>query len=221
VAQILNRDYEAVIFDLDGTLVDSLEDLADSMNFVLESAGLPKHDTQAYKYFVGEGMEKLVFNALPENFRDRETVKIYTEKMKEEYNRRWNIKTRPYKNIPQLLDALSRMKTHMAVLSNKPDKFTKLIVKELLPSWNFEIILGQKEGIPRKPDPAGALMIASSLSIDPGKFIYLGDSGIDMQTASNAGMFAVGALWGFRKKEELIAHGAKALIEDPLELLKL
>jgi phosphoglycolate phosphatase len=214
-------NYKAVIFDLDGTLLDSLEDLADSMNAVLESAGFPVHDVESYKYFVGDGMEKLVFRTLPEKHRDAGTIAKYTEKMKEEYSRRWNVKTKPYKGIAELLDMLTDKAIHMAVLSNKPDNFTKLIIKELLPKWNFRAVYGQRKSIPRKPDPSGALEIAGILGLQPREILYLGDTGTDMKTASNAGMYAVGALWGFREKEELIANGARAVINKPLDLLNL
>lgn len=214
-------NYNAVIFDLDGTLLDSIEDLADSMNAVLKSAGFPVHDVESYKYYVGDGMEKLVFRALPEVYRDNETVKQFSEKMQEEYAKRWNKKTRPYDGIPELLDILAGKNIHMAVLSNKPDNFTKLIVKELLPNWNFRVVCGDRNGIPKKPDPKGALEIAGALGLQPKNVLYLGDTGTDMQTANNAGMFAVGALWGFRKREELVINGAKALIDNPLDLLHL
>lgn len=212
-------NYRAVIFDLDGTLLDSIEDLADSMNAVLAEAGLPTHDIESYKYFVGNGMKNLVLQSLPESRRDSRSVEQFIQKMKEEYGKRWNKKTRPYDGIPGLLDKLAEKDIHMAVLSNKPDKFTKLIARELLSNWYFSAVYGDREGIPRKPNPEGALEIAGMLGLQPKNILYLGDSGVDMQTANNAGMFAVGALWGFRKKEELLSNGAAALISNPLELL--
>lgn len=214
-------NYKAVIFDLDGTLLDSLEDLADSMNAVLESAGYPVYDIESYKYFVGDGMEKLVSRTLPEKCRDIEIIKKYTEKMKDEYTKRWNIKTKPYDGITDLLDMLTEKSIHMTVLSNKPDNFTKLIVKELLPKWKFEAVYGQRKSMPRKPDPTAALEIAGILGLQPREILYLGDTGTDMQTASNAGMYAIGALWGFREKDELITNGAKTVIDKPLDLLQL
>ncbi|NMB96709.1 MAG: HAD hydrolase-like protein, partial [Clostridiaceae bacterium] len=122
--------FKAVIFDLDGTLLDTIEDLADSMNAVLVDAGYPVHDLQSYKYFVGNGMEKLAFNVLPTEHRDEDTIKACVQKMKNEYAKRWNVKTRPYEGIPELLDALEDMGMDMAVLSNKPDNFTRIIIKE-------------------------------------------------------------------------------------------
>jgi len=212
-------NYKAVIFDLDGTLLDSLEDLADSMNVVLGNAGFPIHGVESYKYFVGDGMEKLVLRTLPEKHRDIETIKKCMEKIQEEYAKRWNIKTKPYDGIANLLDVLTEKSIHMAVLSNKPDNFTKLIVKELLPKWEFKAVYGQRESTPRKPDPTAALEIAGILGLQSREILYLGDTGTDMQTASNAGMYAVGALWGFREKEELITNGARTVIDKPLDLL--
>ena len=212
-------NYRAVIFDLDGTLLNSIEDLADSMNTVLEKAGFPTHDVESYKYYVGDGIKNLVFKSLPAAYRDNQSVKYFSEKMQEEYAKRWSKKTRPYDGIPELLDMLKAKNIHMAVLSNKPDKFAKLIVKELLGNWHFNAVYGDREGIPKKPDPKGALEIAGILGLQPKNILYLGDTGTDMQTANNAGMFAAGALWGFRKKEELVSNGAAALINNPLELL--
>ena len=213
--------FKAVIFDLDGTLLDSIEDLADSMNAVLAKAGYPVHDLQSYKYFVGNGMKNLVINALPPEHRNEDTIKIYTQKMKEEYAKRWNVKTRPYEGIPELLDALETMGMDMAVLSNKPDNFTKIIVEELLPKWKFSVVFGERTSVPRKPDPTGALEIAHILNLKPHEVLYLGDTGTDMKTAVSAGMYAVGALWGFREKDELLENGAKVIIQNPLELLNI
>jgi len=213
------NNYRAVIFDLDGTLLDSIEDLSDSMNAVLKDAGYPIHEIQSYKYFVGNGMEKLVFNALPQEYRCEDTIKKLTEKMNQEYDKRWNVKTHPYDGIAELLDALITKNIDMAVLSNKPDKFTKIIVKELLSNWKFHVVYGERKFVPKKPDPTGAIEIAHTLGLKPREIIYLGDTNTDMQTAISAGMYAVGALWGFREKDELVSSGAKAVIQKPLELL--
>lgn len=212
--------YEAVIFDLDGTLINTIEDLANSMNYVLISRGFPAHDLTAYKYFVGAGMQKLVRQALPPTERDDSTVEECLKAMTAEYSKHLMEKTAPYPGIPELLDALTARKTKMAILSNKPDQFTKTIVEKLLIPWHFELVAGSKENVPKKPDPTAALEIAELIGIPPAKFLYLGDTGIDMQTALGAGMFPVGVLWGFRNREELLANGAKMLILNPLDLLK-
>jgi phosphoglycolate phosphatase len=213
--------YKAVIFDLDGTLLDTIEDLGDSMNSVLEKHGYPVHDLKAYKYFVGNGMRNLVLRALPEDRRDSASVDQGLIEMRGEYSRRWAEKTRPYPGIPALLDALTEKGMKLAVLSNKLDKFSKDIVKKLLPDWSFYPVYGEREGVPIKPDPAGALEIAEILGLNPEEFLYLGDTGIDMKTAAAAGMYAIGVLWGFRDAEELEKNGANTIIADPLEVLKL
>lgn len=211
--------HKAVIFDLDGTLLDTIEDLSDSMNAVLEAERLPTHETEAYKYFVGNGMNKLVELSLPKEYREDTIVRKYTSKMREEYLKRWNNKTRPYAGIPELLTELSERKIAMAVLSNKMDDFTKLIVSELLPHWEFKAVFGERPSVPRKPDPTAAIEISRSLGLWPKNFIFLGDSESDMKTAEASGMYGVGALWGFRKKDELLSSGARAVINEPLELL--
>ncbi len=213
--------YVAVVFDLDGTLLDTIEDLANSMNSVLSRFGFPGHDAEVYKYFVGDGVEKLVIRALPEDSRDETTVARCVSAMREEYGKRWAEKTRPYEGVPELLDSLTDRGIKMIVLSNKPDDFTKLVVANLLPSWRFELVVGARPSVPKKPDPAAALEIAERLEIPPQEFLYLGDTNTDMKTASAAGMYPVGALWGFRTADELIANGAEVVIEKPIDLLEL
>ncbi|NOZ21483.1 MAG: HAD family hydrolase [Planctomycetes bacterium] len=213
--------YEAVLFDLDGTLLDTLDDLADSMNAVLEKNGFPPHPVAAYKHFVGDGVAKLVERTLPKDRCDEETVRRCIGEMREEYTKRWADKTQPYDGVPELLDALTERGVKMAILSNKPDDFTKLCVDKLLPKWSFEVARGIREDGKKKPDPAGAIDIAEQLNVSPAEFLYLGDTNTDMKTAVAAGMFPVGALWGFRDADELTANGAKVLIERPVQLLDL
>ena len=212
--------YKAIIFDLDGTLLDTLEDLANSTNHVLQSQGLPIHDMEKYKYFVGNGMYNLVLRTLPLDKREESYVRHCHALVKEEYGKRWADTTKPYKGIPDLLDKLTALRCKLAVLSNKPHEFTLLTVKRLLERWRFDAVLGERSGISRKPDPAGALEIANLFNIDPKEFLYLGDTGIDMATAKAAGMHAVGVLWGFREAEELLKNGADILIKTPADLFK-
>jgi len=214
--------FQAVLFDLDGTLLDTLEDLAASMNAVLARLGLPQHGVAAYKYYVGDGVAQLVRRTLPEQRRGEDALVTQCAlQLRAEYSQRWRDKTRPYNGIPELLDALTGAKAlKLAVLSNKPDEMTKLTVRELLPRWRFDAVRGERPGTPRKPDPAAALEVAAQLGLPPGAFLYLGDTNTDMQTALAAGMYPLGALWGFRPAEELAASGAKALIAQPMELLK-
>ncbi len=213
--------FKAIIFDLDGTLLDTIDDLADSMNAVLKASGYPTHETAAYKYFVGDGMWNLVKRALPESVRDDSHIETYLAETKAEYAKRWNAKTKPYDGIPELLTALEEKNIKMTILSNKADEFTQLIIKKLFPGWKFEAVLGEKPNIPRKPDAAGALEISKQLGIPPEEFLYLGDTNVDMKTAAAAGMYAVGALWGFRKADELAEGGARVLIPKPGALLDL
>ena len=211
--------FQAVIFDLDGTLLNTLEDIANSANSTMEKYGFPIHNVNSYRYFVGDGITMLISRVLPADKRNDDIIAKCVEAFRENYSRSWNLNTRMYDGIPELLDALTAKHMKMAILSNKPDDFTKHCVHELLPNWRFEVILGQRDGIPQKPDPLGANEIAENLGILPAQFLYLGDTAVDMKTAINAGMFPVGALWGFRPPDELREHGAKAMIERPMELL--
>lgn len=214
--------FEAVLFDVDGTLLDTIQDLADSMNDTLAHFGFPTHAVDRYKYFVGDGMENLVRRSLPDSVRaDPSVVSECFLLMRRAYGRNWNRKTRPYPGIPELLDGLAGKGVRMAVLSNKPDDFTRKAVRELLSPWRFEIVQGERPPVPRKPDPSSALGISGRMGVKPGNFIYLGDTATDMETANAAGMFAVGALWGFRSAGELTASGARKLIGTPPELLDL
>lgn len=213
--------YRAVLFDLDGTLLDTIDDLAESMNVSLRSMGFGVHDISAYKLMIGEGARNLAWHALPEEIRDdEEVVSECMRRMKEEYLQRWFIKTKPYDGIPELLDELAKKAFSLAVLSNKPHFFVELNVQRYLSKWQFKSVIGAKDGVPVKPDPFSALKIASDLKMRPEEFLFLGDSGIDMQTARAAGMYPVGALWGFRYEEELRSNGAQLLLSKPEELLK-
>lgn len=213
--------YKAVLFDLDGTLLDTLEDIASSANRVLGSFGFPQHELEAYKYFVGEGREALVMRILPSGHRDAATVAKVVACIDSDYGQHWADATHPYDGIPELLQGLAARGIRMAVLSNKPDDSTKLMVSRLLAHGRFEMVLGSRPSVPQKPDPAAALEIAGCLGISPSEFLYLGDTNTDMETAQAAGMCPIGALWGFRTADELLASGAKALILSPTDLLKI
>jgi phosphoglycolate phosphatase len=213
--------FDAVMFDLDGTLLDTIEDLADSMNEVLTGLGHPVHSVSSYCFFVGDGMENLVRRALPEDARDEESVAEGARRMRDVYRNRWNRKTRPYEGIPELLSALQDRGLRLTVLSNKPDGFTKLCVAEWFDEGRFAVVRGARPGIPRKPDPTAAVEIASELGLEAERILYLGDTNTDMKTAAAAGMFAVGAAWGFRPVSELLECGAKAIVEHPSEVLAL
>jgi len=209
----------AVLFDLDGTLLDTLADIANAANSVLEHLGFPTHDVEAYRAFVGEGLKALYGRVLPAARREPELIIQCTEAFRAAYEQHWNRHTKPYDGIPELLDALEARRLKMAVLSNKPDRFAKLCVDEYFPELQFEVVLGQGEKVPAKPDPSGARQVAQQIGLPPEAILYLGDTGTDIETARTARMHPVGAKWGFRPAEELQAAGAIALIEHPMQLL--
>lgn len=213
--------FKAVLFDLDGTLLDTLEDLADSMNTVLAQQNFPVHPVEAYRYFVGDGIKELARRVLPEARRDEATVAANVERMAAEYGKRWDSKTKPYPGMEDTLDGLTGAGVRLAVLSNKPDPFTKKMIPALLPRWVFDPVIGARPGVPVKPDPQTALEIATIMQLAPGQILYVGDTSIDMKTANAAGMYAVGAAWGFRSVDELIQTGAKVIAQTPGELLTL
>jgi len=213
--------YQGIIFDLDGTLLDTLADLASAMNAALAGAGLPTHPVEDYKMFVGAGLIKLVHRAAPGSADDPALEARLAADMRAEYATCWNVTTRPYDGVGEMLDALARRGTPVGVFSNKPHEFTVLCVTKLLDTWSFGGVLGIDERTPRKPDPAGALAVAGELGTEPARTLYVGDTGTDMMTANSAGMYAVGVTWGFRDVEELQAGGARQIITAPAQLLDL
>lgn len=212
--------FDAVIFDLDGTLLDTIEDIADTVNMVLDRQGYPMHSIAEYKMMVGLGMKRLVSAALPEYQRDEENVNRMVKEAGREYDRRWKNKSRPYDGVKDMLLGLHQKGIRLAVLSNKPHAFTVPCVEALLPKV-FEKVLGDQPPRPAKPAPDGALQIAEDLELSSDQVLYVGDSGTDMKTAKAAGMFAVGVSWGFREETELRENGADTIIGHPEELLKL
>jgi phosphoglycolate phosphatase len=215
------NNFKAVVFDLDGTLLDTIDDLGNSMNTVLASMGYPLHTIPEYKYFIGKGLRNLVTSVLPPEARDEKTIEHCLDKMFQEYGGRWGEMTLPYPGITELLDELTSRGIRLAILSNKAHLITMKVFDKYLSRWTFDAVFGERPGIPRKPDPTVAFEIIEMMQIPAGEIVYLGDSGSDMETANSAGMYAVGALWGFRNAEELMEHGAKLMIQSPEELLKL
>jgi phosphoglycolate phosphatase len=213
--------FQVVLFDLDGTLLDTLEDIAQAANDVLVGLDLPAHPPEAYRRFIGDGVATLFRRALPPDRVVPDLVDRCVAGFRETYARTWNVHTRPFDGIPALLDDLAAGGLELAVLSNKPDDFTRLYVDEYLARWPFRVVLGQREGVPRKPDPAGAMEIAQRLGVPAERFLYVGDTAVDMETARRAGMCPIGVAWGFRPVEELRSSGAAAVIERPAELLEL
>ena len=213
--------FKGIIFDLDGTLLDTIEDIADSMNRVLSEHNLPTHDTEAYRLFVGSGIKNLVKEALPESHRNEETIQSFFETMYYLYKENCVNKTKPYNGIIDLLNELAKREIKMAILSNKADEMTQQTAGTLLPAEYFSEIAGLTDDAPPKPNPQKALQMSKEMGIAPKDIIYVGDTDVDMQTASNAGMYAVGVLWGFRGEAELLANGAQKILRNPSELVNL
>lgn len=210
---------KGVVFDLDGTLANSIEDIADSMNIVLSEKKFPTHDYDTYKTFVGRGLKSLVKKALPDSEIDEATLEACFNRMMSVYDENCVVKTYLYPGIAELLTELQKRNIKIAVFSNKANELTQKVVKVLLADRPLEMVIGAGGDIPRKPDPTGALLISEKMGIAPEELMYVGDSGVDMQTAKNSGMCAAGVLWGFRGMEELLENGAEILVENPIDLL--
>ncbi|WP_299779860.1 HAD family hydrolase [uncultured Formosa sp.] len=214
-------NYKAVIFDLDGTLVDSIEDLADAMNIVLKNNNFPIHLLNSYPSFIGHGIRTLVKRALPESERSEAKIDIYYKEMIAVYAKNCTNKTHPYNGISDLLNALTTKGLKLGVFSNKAEDFTKRVVEVVLSQWNFEAVIGLTTEALKKPNPLKAIQFSETIGVSPEAFLFVGDSGVDMQTGTKAGMHAVGVLWGFRDEKELRADGAKTILKHPLDLLKI
>lgn len=209
---------KSIIFDLDGTLLDSLQDLANAMNYALEQLGQPVHPLEAYNTMVGDGVVKLAERALSAN--QQYLIEEAVEIMKTQYAISWSVYTKPYSGIEELLAELAKQDISMNVLSNKPDPFTKEMISYFFPETHFEWVMGASEQFPKKPDPKSANYICEQLGIAKDSIYYLGDTDTDMKTACSAGIHAIGVDWGFRNPKELKEHGAKAILSHPLDLLK-
>ena len=211
----------AVVFDLDGTLVDSLADLGESMNEVLAALALPEHPLVDYRRFVGDGIRMLVLRSLPDSARSEESVAEAVARLRTVYGARWDLKTRPYAGIAEALSRLAALRLPLAVLSNKPHGMTVKIVERFFPQHTFSAVLGAEAGFQRKPDPEAAIELARRLSVRPENCYYVGDTATDMLTARAAAMYPIGALWGFRDAEELLASGARSLAAQPADLVEI
>ena len=209
---------QAICFDLDGTLLDTLADIGNAANAALLRFNLPTHPLESYRYFVGEGASRLMEKILPQACTSDEWRAQLLEAFEEEYALGWKQQTCLYAGIADLLDELTQATWPLAVLSNKPDAFTQQCVQHFLGSWPFRIVRGQQAGIPRKPDPIGMQLIAQELSLPVEDLCLIGDTSVDMQTATNAGSCPIGVSWGFRKVEELQEYGARLVVDSPVEL---
>ncbi|MFV0437323.1 MAG: HAD family hydrolase [Desulfopila sp.] len=209
---------KTIIFDLDGTLLDTLEDLAYAGNQVLAELGFCQHPEEKYRYFIGDGLRVLLQRITPATCSAVE-IDDYCARFTEIYSQCWDRHSRPYPGIQEMLKRLQERGVGLAVLSNKPHRFTTTYVKRFFPDHHFELVLGQREGVPKKPDPAGALEIVDRLAIPVTDCLYVGDTAVDMKTGRAAKMFTIGVLWGFRDEPELRQNGADLIVNHPLEIV--
>lgn len=211
---------KAALFDLDGTLVDTLEDLANSCNLALTKYGFPTHDLEAYKIFIGNGMKDLIDKILPEDSRDEETHRKVFEAFFEHYSKHFADKSRAYDGLYEVVCDLKNKGYKVAVVSNKIQVMTDEVVKKCYGDL-FDIVCGNREGYPPKPDPTLTLKIIAELGVKPEECVFIGDSGNDAKTAVNVGCIGIGVLWGFRGRDELSEGGDKYFAETPRELFSI
>ena len=210
--------YRAAVFDLDGTLLNTLADLAASGNELLASYGMAPHPQQAYRYFVGNGSRKLMERIIPGA--TPELIEEALSRYKIIYERRLTEKTKPYDGILEMLSKLRKKGVRIAVCTNKHISAAEQLIRKYFPSGMFDAFDGDRPGVPRKPNPAHVRFIMETMGVIPEETVYLGDSGVDMQTAVNTGVLPVGVLWGFREKDELLENGAKVLLSHPSEIFE-
>jgi phosphoglycolate phosphatase len=214
------RSFKSIIFDLDGTLADTQQDLADSMNRVLANHDFPQYNYEAYKYLVGKGLRNLVIKAIPDGA-SKSMVDICLNELISDYRKNCLNKTKLYPGIFSMLKEIEAMSIPMAVFTNKDHELAVIVCNALLQDVRIEFVLGRMDERPRKPDPAGALFLADKLSVTPNHILYAGDTDNDMQCAKAAGMTAVGVLWGFRDRKELEANGADFIAEQPSDIIRI
>jgi len=200
-------------------LINSLEDIKNSMNEVLKKNNLPTHDSKTYQYFIGEGIKLLVKRSLPKNLHDPENLSKFHNDYKIEYKKKCLDFTKPYPDIIKMLKVLNSKNIPISVISNKSDELTKHLTKILFNDIKFEYVVGQKDNGPKKPDPSSAIEISKQLNIHPNKFLFIGDTTVDIETAKNAQMRSIAVSWGFRKVEEL--KNSSKIIQNPLDILEL
>lgn len=210
---------QAVIFDLDGTLLNTLGDLRAATNHALAVRGLAPRSMDEIRRFVGNGIRLLICRAMPEGTSDAE-IDAALEDFKAYYAAHIHDCTVPYDGIPQLLTALRKRGLKVAVLSNKIDSASQELIEYFFPG-KADVVFGEHVGVPRKPDPTSCRMVMQQLDVQQEQVLYVGDSGTDMQTAKNAGLYAVGVTWGFRSREVLTENGADVLVDSPEQILQI
>ena len=212
--------YKGIIFDLDGTLLDTIDDLGDSMNRVLKTYNLPTFTMEEYKLKIGGGFKGLAINSFPEDT-NNEIIEEAIQLFSNIYDSSYLNKTKPYKDIDYILDELNKMELKLGINSNKKDNYTNILANKFFSRIPFFAIYGEREGIPKKPDPISALEIIQLMGLKPDEVLYIGDSMVDIKTANNAGIHSVGVLWGFRDYDELKEYGATYIVSDPREILSI
>lgn len=210
--------YRGIIFDLDGTLLDTVEDIADSMNQVLMAEGRRTFSYDDYRQKIGGGFRSLVINCLDKGAEDQDIDRLEGE-LRRVYETRYRKKTRPYEGIEELLDLLQDRKVSLAINTNKREAYAQVLVEEIFPQIDFVRLTGQEESRALKPDPAGAWEVLKAMGLDASEVLYIGDSKVDVKTGHNGGFKVVGVDWGFRGQEELRASGADYIVLEPLEIL--
>ena len=208
-----------LIFDLDGTLLDTVADLAASTNYALNLCGFPTHETAAYRFFVGNGINKLFERVLPEGEKTQENILLIRQHFLEYYGTHNTELTEPYPGISDLLQSLQKLGIQLAVASNKYQQGTEDLIQNFFPEIEFVAVFGQRENIPVKPDPTIVSDILAISKVEKANVLYIGDSGVDMQTAQNAGIDAAGVTWGFRSRAEMEQFSPKYFVDNPVEIL--
>lgn len=210
--------YKAVIFDLDGTILDTLEDLADAVNFALRQSGLPERTIDEVRAFVGNGIRKLIDRAVPEGMPVEKTDKVFAD-FRDYYAVHCADKTKPYPGIMELLSELKAKGVKLAVVSNKADDAVKVLCEQYYKGI-FDIAVGEREGIRKKPAPDSVLEVLKTLGLAKHETVYVGDSDVDVETSGNAGLEHIAVTWGFRDFSFLQEHGARVFVSKPEDILR-